>query len=735
MAVLLSVVSLSAAAQQDHQLHYHEQKIKVDGILDEAVWSNATKINLGYENSQGKGVQADIKTEYMIYQNGQFLNIAIKAFDPNPENIRAVLRDRDELWNDDNVGIIIDTFNDEVSGYEFFVNPLGAQADMRMSDTNGWNEDPSWDAIWHSAGQITDEGYVVEMSIPFSALRFPDGAEQQTWTFAGWRNHPRDVRKQYASFKKDSNIKCSLCQMDKITGFENVVATTALQITPTVTFVRSDTKDSVPGSWQEGDLHSEVGTDIRWGITQDIVLNATLNPDFSQVEADASQLDINNTYSLFYAEKRPFFLDGSSYFDSQRFNFVHTRNIADPDYGAKITGKSGSHSYGVLVANDKNTSFIMPGNLGSDLAVLERESDVAIAKYKADLGDRNSVGVLATSRSGGDYSSNLLSVDGTYTVNDTDLLSFNLAHSDSKNPAEVVEDFSVDATQTDMATAISYQRNMRDYHFNASYYDVGEDFRADLGFNSKSDYKKALVGGGQTWYGNENDTLTRWGYFGDYDKTFAQDGTVLEEEIEFHGNIRGQKQLYSNFGVVVRNSYYDGDYYDEIQPMAFAQITPWSGVKLSSFMRFGDQIDYSNSRLGEMFYIEGRVEWDANQHLTVTGFTSYSDLQVQSKELYHAQQYDLRLTYQFNMRSKLKFVLQYTDIERNPDMYIVDSEDDKPNASDVYVNSQLIYSYKINPQTLFYLGYADSGYQDDTMKKVALDNRTVFAKFSYAWQL
>ncbi|MCP4989245.1 MAG: hypothetical protein GY928_25265 [Colwellia sp.] len=155
------------------------------------------------------------------------------------------------------------------------------------------------------------------------------------------------------------------------------------------------------GEWENGDIEVEPGLDVRWGLTQDIVLNATLNPDFSQVEADAGQLDVNNTYSLFYPEKRPFFLDGASYFDTANFNFVHTRNIADPDGGLKLTGKTDGHSYGLMVANDNNTTFLMPGNQGSDTAELEESSNIAIGRYKVDVGERNNVGVLMTHRQGG----------------------------------------------------------------------------------------------------------------------------------------------------------------------------------------------------------------------------------------------------------------------------------------------------------------------------------------------
>lgn len=721
--------------RNQHLLVHHSEKIVVDGLLDEAVWQKATKLELAFENNPGDGTPALVKTEMFFYENGDSFNVAIKAYDPEPEKIRASLRDRDALWADDNVGIIIDTFNDERGGYEFFVNPLGAQADMRMDDKNGWNEDSSWDAIWESKGRITDFGYIVEMSIPFSSIRFPESKNELIWNIAGWRNYPRNVRRQMSTHQSDRDLECNLCQFEQLVGFKNVKPSNNFQLTPTLTISRQDEKEQVPGDWQEGNVDAEPGLDVRWGITQDIVLNATINPDFSQVEADAGQLDVNNTYSLFFPEKRPFFLDGASYFDTSNFNFVHTRNIADPDVGMKITGKTDDHSYGVMVANDNNTTFLIPSNQGSDIAELDQASKIAIARYKIDVGARNNLGVLLTHRDAEDYNNTLLSIDGNYWFNQSDSLSYQLARSQTNNPQQVVDDFELDEKQTDNAISVDYSHSTRNYNLRAGYTNVGEDFRADLGFNSQVNYEKVIIGGRRNYYGDENDWFTRWGYFGDWDKSYDQDGELLEEEFELHGNLQGQKQFFTNFGVVHRKRFYDDEYFNETQFMMFAEFVPTSGFKIGSFIRFGKQIDFVNTQLGDVKVLELSSDWDVNQHVKIEVNYNFNQLNVDEGELFNAHQSDIRLGYQFDMYSSLKFVMQYTDIRRNVELYDAETIDDIPDQRSRYFSTQLIYSYKVNPQTLFFLGYSDGGFQDDSLDHLERDQRTVFTKFSYAWQL
>ncbi|XQW84389.1 DUF5916 domain-containing protein [Thalassotalea piscium] len=734
--ILFSTQSFSKKPPRNqHPLLHDAEKIVVDGLLNESVWAKATKMELAYENNPGDGSPSPVRTEIFFYENGDAFNVAIIAYDPAPEMIRASLRERDTLWSDDNVGIIIDTFNDERGGYEFFVNPLGAQADMRMDDKNGWNEDSSWDAIWESKGRITDFGYVVEMSIPFSSIRFPESDDELIWNVAGWRNYPRDIRTQMATHQSDRDIECNLCQFEQLVGFKHVKSGKNFQVTPTLTVSRQDEKEEVPGEWQEGKVETDPGLDIRWGITQDIVLNATINPDFSQVEADAGQLDVNNTYSLYFPEKRPFFLDGASYFETSNFNFVHTRNIADPDMGLKVTGKSNTHSYGVMVANDNNTTFLIPSNQGSDLAELETESKLAIARYKVDVGDRNSIGVLLTHRNADHYNNTLLSVDGNYWFNQSDSLTYQVARSQTDNPQSVVDDFSLAKQQNDNAYSIDYSHSNRDYSLSAGYTNVGEDFRADLGFQSKVNYEKLIIGGRRNYYGDDNDWFTRWGYFGDWDKSFDQDGTLLEEEFELHANLQGQYQFYTDFGVVQRKSLYDDQYFNETQFMMYAEAVPASGFSIGSFIRFGKQIDFANTQLGDVKVIELSTDWDVNQHVNIEVNYNFNQLDVDKGKLFAAHQSDIRLGYQFNMYSSLKFIMQYTDIKRNVENYLTTEIDDIPDHRTRRFSTQLIYSYKVNPQTLFFVGYSDGGFQDDNLDHLERDQRTVFTKFSYAWQL
>jgi len=722
------------------QLVHTDEQITVDGSLDEDVWKNATKMELLYDITHGEPQAAKIKTEMFLFENGDSLNIAIKAYDPNPELIRASLRDRDALWLDDNVGVIIDTFNDERSGVEFFVNPLGAQAEMTMTDTNGWNEDSSWDAIWDSAGKLTNYGYVVEMSIPFSSLRFPDSEQELLWNIAGWRNHPRDIKSRLATFKRDRNIKCNLCQFGQIKGFKDIKPSNNLQITPTVTSSRSDERETALGDWTSGDIDVDPGLDLRWGVTQDIVLNATLNPDFSQVEADSGQLDVNTTNALYYREKRPFFLDGSTYFKSSRLNLVHTRNIADPDYGVKLTGKSGDHSYGFIVADDKNTSFLMPGKSSSDVATIDQESRVAVGRYKIDVGERNNVGVLMTHRDGEDYSNTVFSVDGNYWLSDIDSVRYQIARSETTNPTYIQEEYTDDndkaiaAEQSDNAYSVRYNRNTKNYRLIAAYDSRADDFRADMGFVSKVNFERVVIGGGQRWYGDPDDTINQWGYSTDWDKSYDHDGNMIEEEFEFFAWMEGSKQLFSEVGVVARERLYDGQYFNEKQAMAFAKFTPKAGLQVEGFIRLGKQIDFTNSRLGDVYIFEPEVSWDINKHLHVDLSHEYNRLNIDGDELYTANLTDFRMSYQFNMRSKLKLVFQYSKVERNLNLYTVEA-DDLPDAVSRDFSTQLIYSYKINPQTLFYIGYSDGGDQENEFNKLERNQRTVFSKFSYAWQI
>ena len=728
--LLLSSLDVAASKQQV-SLSRIDSNITIDGVMDEAHWQNATRIPLLYQDEPNEKGTPPVKTDAFIYEDGTNLYVAFIAEDPNPEQIRASLRDRDTLWEDDVVILVIDTFNDERSGYEFHVNPLGAQGDIRMTDTDGWSSDTSWNAIWDSAGQINEKGYVVEMRIPFKALRFPENKKELTWGFSVMRNYQRDVLYQLSNMGFDRNIKCSLCQFDKLVGFSDIESSKNIQLTPTLTALRNDNKSELPGNWDNGDIDTEVGLDLRWGLTKDAVLNATINPDFSQVETDSLELDVNTTFSIYYAEKRPFFLDGASYFKSSLFELLYTRTIAEPTLGAKLTGKTGDHSYALMLADDDNSNILLPTNQGSGFASLNEKTNAAAGRYQYDLGQQGTIGLSSTHRESDDYHNTVLSVDGSYWFNQSDTLLYQVSSADTRNSEFLIQNYNLSETQSDEAYALELTRDKRDYKLFASYENIGQDYRTDLGYQAKVDYEKVGFGGGQTWYRDESDLLTSWSYEADWDKTWAQNGDLLEEEYEGFLSFKGQKQSIFEIGLVHRYENYNDNFYNQNIGFIYTGFKPTKDLKLSLYIEYASRIDYANEQLGDAFDTQIQVVWDINDHWQLDVKHNYSQLDnPQGKRVFTANLVDFRLHYKFSMRSILKLILQFEDIDRDENAYFYQvSQINKD------YGSQLVYSYKINAQTLFYLGYSDRGYQDDSLKNIERDQRTFFTKVSYAWQL
>ncbi|MCP4058456.1 MAG: carbohydrate binding family 9 domain-containing protein [Pseudoalteromonas sp.] len=731
LLALLFSNHLYASEKQQHSLVHINADITVDGVLDEPHWQNATLVPIAFQDEPNEKGAPPVKTDAYMYEDGSNLYVAFVAEDPQPSEITASLRDRDTLWQDDTVILIIDTFNDERSAYEFYVNPLGAQGDTRMSDTDGWQSDPSWDAIWDSAGQITDQGFVVEMRIPFKALRFPENKTDLTWGFALMRNYQRDVLYQLSNMGFDRDIKCSLCQFDKLNGFKNIKASKNLQLTPTLTALRNDSKATLPGQWDNGDIDTEAGLDLRWGVTQDAVINATINPDFSQIESDALALDVNTTYSIYYAEKRPFFLDGASYFKSSLFELLYTRTIAEPEVGAKLTGKTGQHSYAFMYADDNNSNILLPTNQGSGFAILEDKTHAAAARYQYDIGQQGTIGLSTTHRESDDYYNTVLSVDGSYWFNQSDLLTYQVATTDSKNSDFLTSNYNLSKTQSDEAYAIEFTRDKRDYNLFASYENIGKDYRTDLGYQEKVDYENVGFGGGQTWYADESGLLTSWSYEADWDKTWAQNGDLLEEKYQGFITLKGQKQSIFEIGLLHRYENYNDAFYNQNIGFVYTGFKPKNNIWLSFYGEYGSRIDYANEQIGDSYATQTQVTWDINDHWQVDATHNYSVLDnPEGERVYTANLLDFRLYYKLSMRAMLKLILQFEDIDRNKDAYYY-----QVSHINKDYGSQLVYSYKINAQTLFYLGYSDKSYQDDSLKHVERDQRTFFTKVSYAWQL
>jgi len=706
-----------------------QSPIKIDGILDEAAWDQATRIPVDIETEPGENIPARVETFVYVVENGVNLYVAFDARDPDPGAIRAFLRDRDSAWNDDFVGIVLDTYNDERRAFEFFVNALGVQMDLTNDDVNK-REDSSWDAIWDSAGKINDDGFIVEMEIPLNQLRFPNVDGEQTWGIELLRFYPRDQRYRISSNVKDRSVNCYLCQFAEINGLEGVKPGRDLEIVPTLTGLRTESTDE-PGvtPLQGGGTEAEAGVNIRWGITPGMTANLAINPDFSQVEADVAQLDVNNQFALFFPEKRPFFLEGADYFSTPT-KAVFTRTVADPDVGAKLTGKRDDHTYGVFVAQDAVTNLLFPGAFGSDSTSIEDDNTVFVGRYSYGFGDASSVGALLTSRDGDNYSNSVGGFDVRWRINDQHAVRAQYLRSETNYADAVAEEFEqpVDRFSGEALSAL-YSYRSRNWDAAAVHEEYSSGFRADAGFVTRVDVSKQSIRGGRTWHGTDDTWWSRLRLNGEWDITHDDAGNLLEREVEARFNIQGPLQSHITVRGEIQDSLWEDVLYEEKTVGIYTQMRPIGGLETSLWLGIGDRIDFANSRLAKMRNIRPFVEWNISRHLLLKLRADWYELETKSGDaIIDADVYDLRLTWQFNRRSYLRFTTQVFDIDRNQAVYV-----DEVDANTRDVGRQLLYSYKINPQTVFFLGYSDNLTDDDALRGLEQTDRTVFMKIGYAW--
>ncbi len=318
-----------------HMIQRAASPVRVDGVIQERAWEKVWSMDLDFEVRPAGNVLPPVRTQVLVTYDDGAVYFAFRAFDPRPEEIRAHLSDRDRIGADDWVAVILDTFNDERRSFDLIVNSLGVQADSIETATSN----AEWGGICDAAGRITAWGYAVEMRVPFSSLWFQnrDGGPQ-TWGFDAVRSYPRRVRPHIGLFGRDRNSNCYLCQAIKIQGFEGVEPGRNLEVVPTLTGTRTEGFASMAAaSLAVSDSATDLGLTGRWSATPNLTLQGTPNPDFSQVEADAVQLDVNEPFAPQFAEKRPFFIEGPDFFQTRR-QAVYSRTVRDPAWGAKLSG-------------------------------------------------------------------------------------------------------------------------------------------------------------------------------------------------------------------------------------------------------------------------------------------------------------------------------------------------------------------------------------------------------------
>ena len=533
-----------------------EAEIVVDGVLDDEAWAGAPLLTGFTQFDPVEGVPATQRTEAQVLLTDDAVYFAVKAYDDVEGGIRATMSDRDSYsYSNDYVRFIIDTFNDRRRGYVIMVNPLGVQQDglwvvggggrreRRMGPPIDWNPD----FVWDSQGQVHDWGYTVEVRLPLKSIKFQD-ADEQDW---GLQVERRIARNGYSESwaPVTANVANRMEQFGRLSGLRGLDPGLLLEVNPVQTLTRQGTYDAAVGGLQRGGIDGDFGFNVTYGITSNLTLDGTYNPDFSQVEADAGQIAVNERFALYLREMRPFFLEGTEIFRLPQ-QLVYTRSIVNPVAGAKIQGKLGSFNAGFLNAvDDVSDPTGAPGQV---------HPVVNIFRLRRDLGTTSNVGVVYTDRTyEGDRFNRVAGVDGRFQFRQRYTMTFLAAG--SRTAAGAPE------RTTGSLVSAQFNRSGRNLQFDASMLDVTDDFAAHSGFIRRTGTTQARSNISYNFRGQPGDLVERWGPslevegFWDRD-AFWQRRWAEERRMRLGGSLsfRNNITIFGNFS----RSYYQFDHAD-----------------------------------------------------------------------------------------------------------------------------------------------------------------------------
>jgi hypothetical protein len=504
--------------------------VRVDGVLDEPVWRQATRLTGFWQYQPVDSRPAEEATEVLVWYAPDAIWFGIVAHDKVPSAIRATVADRDNIANDDNILLDIDTFHDRRRAFQFGVNPLGVQSDGVRSEGAGQvsslipgSTDLNPDFIWESKGRITDQGYTVEIRIPFKSLRYPSG-EPQSWGFnvtrvvqrTGYTDTWTDVRRANASF---------IGQEGAIGGIHDLKRGVLVEAQPFVTATANGTRDQVTGRFDRESVNPDAGVNLRLGFTS-YALDATVNPDFSQVESDAGQVTVNERFALFFPEKRPFFLEGIELFGSPN-TLVYTRRIVDPKGGVKLTGKFGQLGIAHLTAVDQTD-----GN----------DAWFNITRLRRDFGRNSIAGVTFTNRDQGSLHNRVLAGDFRYV--------WGLYYTQAQLGGSVTSDAA--GRRTAPIWQAEFDRTGRSWGFNYLLKGFGEGFEDQAGFVNRlrSNVVNGHIYNRFTLYGARGARLENLTVFFGPDRTWAYGDFGFTPALEGFDQAEAQLQVRGGWKLV-----------------------------------------------------------------------------------------------------------------------------------------------------------------------------------------
>jgi hypothetical protein len=707
--------------------------VEVDGDLKDAGWQQALLVDDFYETAFGDNRKPNVRTAARLMYDDRYLYVAIECDDPEPSRIRAPYVDRDQVFGDqDNFVIFLDPHNDRRAAHEFRVNPRGIQGDAIYYDADG-TEDFGPDFYFDSAARLTPRGWTAELRIPFSSLRYPR-SDPQTWGLLLWRNYPRDYRYLIYSSPLPRNSNCLICHSIEIEGPDGLPSSQHLVAAPYVSGQRVDRAEFPGNPLADGDPDGEAGIDVKWSPGPATALDLTVNPDFSQIEADVTQIAVNNRFALFYPEKRPFFLESADLFDTP-IDAVYTRTITSPRWGGRATGKVAGLAYTLLAAEDRGGgSVILPGPTESSLAPQDYRSLVGIGRVRQDLGS-SFVGLLYAGREveGGGYN-RVYGPDLNWRPSDVDVVQAQALWSDTVTPTRPELTPEWDGRRlSGHALSASWGHTPERWDTFLRLQDVAEGFRDDQGFVPRVGYRRAYGEGGLTFFPAQGlVTRLRPYVFGDYQDD--REGALLERRYGGGFSLTGRRNLQILVGVNDARVLTSGVLLDRLYVPFSLTLSP-SGwlTSLGVSGELGEDIDLASVRVGRGANLTATAVLRPTSHLNLELVSAWSWLDVPTPEggearLFTAQVQRAKIVYNFSARLYLRLIGEYVDERRDESLYSL-----AVLARSGSFSGSALLAYRLNWQTAFFAGYGDER-EELPSGNFFPTTRQFFVKLSYAFQ-
>jgi hypothetical protein len=746
-----------------------EATATIDGDLDEPAWAAAARLTDFSLYSPVDGAPADEATEVLVWYSPAAIHFGIRAQAP-PQTVRATLASRDKIEADDSIQIFLSTYNDGRQAFVFEVNPLGVQADGTLVEgtrttgalfgtlqTGRGETDLSADYVFDSKGRLVGEGYTVEVRIPFKTLRY-QSAPSQDWGLSVIRVvQSRGHEHSWTPARRDSNS--FLAQSGTLVGLNGLRPGLVLDLNPVVT-AKMDGAPARDDHWSYDADRPEFGGNVRWGVTPNLTLNGTVNPDFSQVEADAGQFTFDPRQALFFPEKRPFFLDGIEQFTTPN-RLIYTRRIVAPLFAAKLTGKVSETGLAFLSAlDDPGTS-----RSGDDRPFFN------VLRVQHDLGGQSKLGVVYTDKVDGGYSNRVAGADARLAFGEIYTVELQAALSRTHEAA---------ATTTGPLWEATFDRNGRRFGLRYDLVGIDEDFRADAGFIARPAIARANLDHRLTWFGGKGSVFERfttdvvlngvWRY-----RDFVSGGGALERKLHLNNNADLRGGWKAGASVLIEEFRYDEDLYADYGLVrttpAGAEILPFVGTPAIDNLDWVLSLDTPKFQTfsASLFYLWGRdenfFEWSPADIVYATVEVDWRPTeQIRASAGYQLQQFKrrsdgstvglrqiprLKVEYQLSRSIFFRVVGEY-DTSRQDDLRD-DTRTELPiairDALGVYrpalgfeksrLRVDWLFSYQPNPGTVVFAGYGSTHQDAEDLRYGGLRRTSdgFFLKVSYLFRL